>query len=86
MRCTAAITKGDHPARQVAQQHMQALRSRMQSTAQRLGEPRPDQLAAQLAVLVNGAFVSADLLGADEATAVLLQALHALLAGAQAAQ
>jgi hypothetical protein len=41
------------------------------------------QLAAQLAVLVNGAFVSSGLLGAEEATGVLRTALTALLAGAR---
>jgi hypothetical protein len=45
---------------------------------------RPRQLAAQLAVLVNGAFVSAGLLNPDEATGVLRAAVKALLAGAGA--
>jgi hypothetical protein len=61
---------------------MQTLRSRLQEIASRLDIPRPDQLAAQLAVLVNGAFVSSALLSPEEATGVLLGALKALLAGA----
>ena len=74
----------DHPARQVSRRHMQALRDRLLNIAQRLGAARPEQLAAQLAVLVNGAFVSSGLLDPEEATGVLRTALQALLAGAQA--
>ena len=63
---------------------MQALRGRLLDIAKRLNVPRPKPLAAQLAVLVNGAFVSSGLLGAEEATSVLRAALKALLAGARA--
>lgn len=80
----AEFAEQDHPARQVSQRHMQALRGRLLDIARRLNVPQPEQLAAQLAVLVNGAFVSSGLLGADEATGVLRSALKALLAGAQA--
>lgn len=81
----AEFAEQDHPARQVSLRHMQALRSRLQDIAKRLKVRRPDQLAAQLAVLVNGAFVSSALLSPQEATGVLLGALKALLAGAGAA-
>lgn len=80
----AEFAEQDHPARQVSLRHMQALRGRLLDIAKRLNVPRPKQLAAQLAVLVNGAFVSSSLLAADEATGVLRSALKALLAGAQA--
>ena len=80
----AEFAEQDHPARLVAQRHMQALRARLTDIAKRLDVPRPKQLAAQLAVLVNGAFVSSGLLGADEAVGVLRAALKALLAGARA--
>lgn len=79
----AEFAEQDHPARQVSRRHMQALRSRLQDIAQRLGVPRPNALAAQLAVLVNGAFVSSSMLSPEEATGVLLGALEALLAGAR---
>nr|WP_306672020.1 TetR/AcrR family transcriptional regulator [Geothrix sp. SG10] len=78
----AEFADQDHPAREVSRRHMQALRSRLQDIARRLDTPRPDQLAAQLAVLVNGAFVSSALLNPEEATEVLLGCLKALLAGA----
>lgn len=80
----AEFAEQDHPARQVAQRHMQALRARLLDIAKRLKVPRPSQLAAQLALLVNGAFVSAGLLAPDEATGVLRAASRALLAGARA--
>lgn len=78
----AEFAEQDHPARQVSRRHMLALRGRLLDIARRLNVPRPDQLAAQLAVLVNGAFVSSGLLGADEATDVLRAALKSLLDGA----
>ena len=81
----AEFAEQDHPARQVAQRHMQALRARLQDIAQRLGVHQPGLLAAQLAVLVNGAFVSSALLSAEEATQVLREALQALLARAREA-
>lgn len=80
----AEFAEQDHPARQVSLRHMQALRGHLLDVAKRLNVPRPKQLAAQLAVLVNGAFVSSGLLGADEATGVLRAALKSLLAGARA--
>jgi AcrR family transcriptional regulator len=79
----AEFAEQDHPARQVSQRHMQALRSRLQDITKRLKVTRPKPLAAQLAVLVNGAFVSSALLSPEEATGVLVGAMKSLLAGAQ---
>jgi AcrR family transcriptional regulator len=80
----AEFAEHAHPARQVARRHMQALRARLAAIADRLDVARPAELAAQLAVLVNGAFVSSELLAPDEATGVLLASARALLAGARA--
>ena len=63
---------------------MVMLRSRLHGIAQRMAVPRPERLAAQLAVLINGAFVSSGLLSGEEATPVLQDALQALLVGARA--
>lgn len=79
----AEFAERDHPARQVARSHMRALRARLAALAHRLNAARPDELAAQLAVLVNGAFVSSELLAPDEATEVLLRSAHALVAAAR---
>lgn len=76
----------DHPARQVARAHMQGLRSRLSAIASRLDVAHPDVLAAQLALLVNGAFVSSELLTADDATQILLTSTHALINAAHSAE
>ena len=78
----AEFAEADHPARGVAKRHMQAMRARLAALARELGAARPNDLAAQLGLLVNGAFVSASMLAPDEATRVLLASARALLAAA----
>jgi AcrR family transcriptional regulator len=80
----AEFAESTHPARDVARAHMKALRARLSDIAHRLGAARPHELAAQLAVLVNGAFVSSELLAPEEATDVLLRSVHALVSAARA--
>lgn len=80
----AEFAEQSHPAREISLQHMQALRNRLQEIAERLDVAEPRQLAVQLAILVNGAFVSSGLLGPEEAAGVLRGALKALLSGARA--
>jgi AcrR family transcriptional regulator len=79
----AEFADADHPAREVARQHMKALRKRLTELARGLGAPRPNDLAAQLCLLVNGAFVGASLLAPDEATRVLIAAARGLVASAK---
>lgn len=79
----AEFPEHEHPARAASQRHMQGLRRRLFDIARRLQVTKPDRLAAQLALLVNGAFVSSALLQPDEATDVLLASLDALLAATQ---
>lgn len=74
----AEFAEPDHPARHVSLAHMHALRERLDAIARRLDVPRPRELGAQLALLVNGAFVSSGLLAPEEATDVLLASVHAL--------
>jgi AcrR family transcriptional regulator len=78
----AEFAEAEHPAREVSRRHMQALRKRLAELARRLGAARPNELAAQLGVLVNGAFVSASMLTPDESTRVLLASARALVASA----
>ena len=78
----AEFAEAEHPAREVSRRHMQAMRRRLAELARRFGAARPNDLAAQLGVLVNGAFVSASMLTPDEATRVLLASARALLASA----
>lgn len=79
----AEFAEHDHPARHVSRAHMKALRARLAGIARRMEVTRPDQLAAQLAILVNGAFVSSELLTSDNATDVLLSSARALVAAAR---
>jgi AcrR family transcriptional regulator len=82
INAAAEFAEPAHPARQVARRHMHALRKRLNQIAIRLNVTRPEQLASQLALLVNGAFVSSALLSPKEATHVLLDVVQALLARA----
>jgi AcrR family transcriptional regulator len=70
----------DHPARIVAETHMREMRRRLNVIAEKLQVARPDRLAGQLAVIINGAFVSMPLFEAGEATELLRHAAHALIA------
>lgn len=81
----AEFAEQDHPARQVSRTHMRALRGRLLGIAHRLGVARPDDLAAQLTLLVNGAFVSSELLAPDEATRVLRASVRGLVEAARQA-
>lgn len=74
----AEFAEPDHPARHVSRTHMHALRARLEVLARRLGVPRPQVLGAQLALLVNGAFVSSGVLAPEEATDVLVATARAL--------
>ena len=74
----------DHPARAVATTHKKELRRRLRNLAERLRAKRPDELAAQLSLLINGAFVSSQIFSADEATPILLASSRALIASARA--
>jgi AcrR family transcriptional regulator len=82
LNVAAEFPEEDHPARVVAREHKLELRRRLGGIAERLQVARPDNLAAQLAVVINGAFVSSQVLAADDATAILRQMTHALIAAA----
>ncbi len=69
----------DHPARKVASAHKREMRRRLKDIAQRLGVARPDELAGQLSLLINGAFVSSQIFKPGEATPLLRRTAHALI-------
>lgn len=73
-----------HPARTVARIHKEELRRRLQAIAERLEVKRPQELALQLALVVNGAFVSSTLLSPDNAITILLAMSRSLVAAARA--
>ena len=59
----------DHPARRVASAHKHELRRRLRGIAERLRVKGADQLAGQLSLLINGAFVSSQVLSPGEVRA-----------------
>jgi len=69
----------DHPARLLAKEHKRELRRRLRVIAERLNCAEPDVIAGQLAVLINGAFVSTPMYEAGEATMLLRRAAEALI-------
>ena len=79
----AEFPEADHPARRVAAAHKRELRRRLKGIAERLSARRPDELAGQLALLINGAFVSSQVLEAGEATPLLQRTAHALIGAAR---
>lgn len=76
----AEFPEADHPARAVAVAHKTELRRRLKGIAERLDAKRPDDLALQLTLLINGAFVSTPIFGPGEATPALLATARALVA------
>lgn len=83
LNVAAEFPDADHPARLVATAHKQELRHRLKGIAERLRVKRPDELAGQLSLLINGAFVSEQILGPGEAAPLLRAAANALFAAAR---
>ncbi|MBA3676526.1 MAG: TetR/AcrR family transcriptional regulator [Sphingosinicella sp.] len=70
----------DHPARAVAFAHKIELRRRLKTIIERMDIPRPDELALQLAIIINGAFLSAQLLADENPAEILIDMMRAQLA------
>jgi AcrR family transcriptional regulator len=83
LNVAAEFPDSDHPARRVAAAHKRELRLRLEKIAQRLGVERPNELAGQLSLLVNGAFVSSQVLSPDEADPLLRSTAQALIGAAR---
>lgn len=79
----AEFPEADHPARRVATAHKQELRRRLTTIAQALDVREPHELGGQLAVLVNGAFVSSPIFDTGEAPSLLQQAAEVLISAAR---
>lgn len=83
LNVAAEFPESDHPARRVASAHKRELRRRLKGIAERLRVKRPDELAGQLSLLLNGAFVSSQVLSAGEAVVLLRATARTLIAGAR---
>jgi AcrR family transcriptional regulator len=70
----------DHPGHQVALAHKQAVLARLGVLAAAAGASDPDGLAAQLLLLMDGAFVATRMFGPDNHAAHVAQAAAALIA------
>lgn len=79
----AEFPEEDHPARRVAATHKRELRRRLTAIAERFAVTRPADLGGQLAVLINGAFVSSQIFEPGEAAPLLRRAADGLIASAQ---
>jgi AcrR family transcriptional regulator len=85
LNVAAEFPDRDHPARQVAAAHKRELRRRLEDIAARLGVQDPEELGGQLSLLINGAFVSSQVLSPGEATQLLRGSAQALIAAARRA-
>jgi AcrR family transcriptional regulator len=83
LNVAAEFPDADHPARKVAAAHKRELRRRLQGIAERLRVKRPAELAGQLSLLINGVFVSSQVLSPGESISLLRAAAHALIAAAR---
>jgi AcrR family transcriptional regulator len=83
LNVAAEFPDSDHPARRVASAHKQELRQRLKGIAERLRVKRPDELAGQLSLLINGAFVSSQVLSPGEAGPLLRASARALIAASR---
>jgi AcrR family transcriptional regulator len=79
LNVAAEFPEIDHPARKVASAHKRQMRQRLKAIAERLGAARPDELAGQLSLLINGAFVSSQIYKPGEAKPLLRRTAHALI-------
>lgn len=79
LNVAAEFADPGHPARLIAKAHKEELLRRLTGIAARLHARAADRLGLQLALLINGAFVSSALLPAGEALTALEEAAKALL-------
>ncbi len=86
LNIAAEFSDPAHPARKVAVAHKSELRRRLRSIALRIGVDDPEELATQLLLLVNGAFVSSHALENTDAATLLTDGAHALVATARRAK
>jgi AcrR family transcriptional regulator len=80
LNVSAEFSNPEHPARQVAKTHKQEMVRRLTELVRRLSAKEPRRLGLQLALLINGAFVSSSIVPAKQAHDILRSAADALLA------
>jgi AcrR family transcriptional regulator len=75
----AEFADAEHPARVIRRRHKLEMLERLSSIVSRIGAPRPEDTAIQLALLIDGAFTSDGRLSKANASRILQSAAEALL-------
>jgi AcrR family transcriptional regulator len=78
----AEFSDSEHPARRIGRRHKAQMHERLLALVSRLGAKRKERLAAQLALLIDGAFTSDGRLAMGEAPTIIKSAARALIAAA----
>jgi len=82
LNVAAELPDPKHPARRVARAHEEKMRERFASLARRLGLRRPGEIGAQLALIFDGAFISAPVSDGDQLAATFKKTVRTLLKAA----
>jgi AcrR family transcriptional regulator len=75
----AEFADPEHPARKIRRRHKVAMLERLRDIVGRIGVRRPDDIAIQLALLIDGAFTSDGRLSKTNAVRILQNGAAALL-------
>lgn len=75
----AEFSDPDHPARRIRARHKAAMFERLKALVSRIGAKHADEIAYQIALLVDGAFTSDGRLSRVGATRILQSAARALI-------
>jgi hypothetical protein len=84
LNVAAELPDPDHPARRVGRAHEEKMRQHFASLAERLGLSSPHDFGLQLALVFDGAFISAPLSDGARVANTLRATVHALLKAARA--
>ena len=69
----------DYPGHQVALEHKQSVRTRFRQLAKEAGAPKPEALADQLFLLMDGAYMASRMFGAKNPAAQVAEAARILI-------
>jgi AcrR family transcriptional regulator len=86
LNAATEFPSANHPARKVALRHKSELRRRLGTLTMRLGVQEPGELADQLVLLIDGAYVNGQLRGKRGPIQALSAAAAALIEAAMAAE
>jgi len=73
----------DHPGHQVALEHKQSVRARFRQLAKEAGATKPEMLADQLFLLMDGAYMASRMFGTKNPAAHLAETARVLIDSAQ---